>query len=331
MNTHILVRKTKRGNRTFSSPNFSKASRTIFEVGDKVILPIERSRRGFACMWESGCRYLSSMKSTHSRPYGVVIADRNDMMLDAIGYNRIHRGLKFIQALVPLPVNSSVYFGSLHIKRTSLSLSIKVAKLSYKGEYPDPDDTEADLGEFEVTAVFNNYDDVETSIPAKRLVKKLYTPDVGRPFFANTWGYYKANSNGVEEIVNGLYNRVPSKDETYHDFESFVDDVEVQMAKQAGGGKGKPLILQIFDFNNDKMIIHPLINITDISKVEFKNVRLAPSRSIKFDDIDSRLNHYLTIGRDLSNLRFIFDVDNNSFNAVQVKPNIWALIRTFKA
>ena len=249
----------------FMIPDLVKLMNTAVSVGDELLIPVN-IRDNDVTFWESGGRNLNFSSSI-----GTVIASDDDSLLDAILFNKLNKTPNGKHALVVLKNGYRLYAGRINIKKNLLAPKIKILRLVYVGCESDPkqgDNTNTTFGKFVLDAIFSDYEGIDNCIPAQRLVNKLFSHDVVKPYFANGWSVSNISNVKDKMLLTATYNRLINSDipEVDHVIvDSFLDDIENELVSM--NNTKLSAVFQWIDFNRAKVGIIPLLGV-ELSDIE---------------------------------------------------------------
>lgn len=239
----------------FIVPDFDQLTTALISKDDEVIIPINL-RDQAVTFWESGGRNPKVVAST-----ATVISTENDELPDAILFNKLNRIPNGKQALVELRPDYHLYVGRVSMWNT-LAPKVKIIRLIFKElaeEYDiNQDHTKAHFGRFVVDTIFTSYQEIVGCKPAERLLDKMMTADIIRPYYVNGWSV--SNIRGVQDHdkLTENYLKLMEMVETEHftDADEFIDAVEDSLAVQMNPKLSAAF--QWIDFGNDLVGIKTL-------------------------------------------------------------------------
>jgi hypothetical protein len=241
----------------FIIPDMVKLMNSQVTVGTEVLIPMTM-RDNTPSFWESGGK-----NPNFASTIGTVIASANDELLDAILFNKLNKTVNSKQALMPLRQGYRLYVGKVNVRKNSLAPKIKVFRLVYTEIDQAHSDNNTSYGKFVLDEVFTSYSDLKGIVPGERLIDKLFTKDVNKPFFANGWS--TSNINGIKD-QNALYEaylRIMSiKCETSHHYPTasdFLDAIENTLVRI--NNPKLSAAFQWIDFNTGIVGLKPLLNV----------------------------------------------------------------------
>lgn len=265
-------------------------------VGDDVYIPTTLKDDGYA-LWETGGRQRDKAEARfkdRNVSSGTVIAGSDNQILNAALFNKTNRKANTRQAMVIMKPDFKLYVGKMTIERNVLAPSIKIVCLVYKGIDNEafPEFEGMHMGHFVVEEIYNNYSSIVGIAPAERLVSKLYTFDVVRPFYLNGWNISNKsldpiNFSAIMENVDRLLNT--EKVVVDADADKYIDAVENSIV--AMNYNKLSAVFQYIDFENGEM---KLIPIRDLDMKNIKDtIHTATSDTsfnIKIDDMKKCYN-----------------------------------------
>lgn len=197
--------------RTVINPDFFRMFNQRIEIGQRIVVPLIR-RKNEVALWETGGRRrIAKNSKTTTSSFATIIASDKDSILNAIIFDKYDKKPNNRQALMNIREGYNVYTGKMSIKRGSLAPFITIFRLVYLGDDASYNENfefsdRYYLGLFEVADIFTGYERIAGNIPAERLVTKLYTYDVIKPFYANGWNI--SNQPCLPENVDPIKNNI---------------------------------------------------------------------------------------------------------------------------
>ncbi len=297
-------------------------------IGDKVILPMAMKNKVIT-FYEMGGRNPDSSMSI-----ATLIAGKNDKIPTALLFNKLSRKPNAKQAFVEMRNKFSIYVGRVSVFNNPLAPNIKIFKLTFNGKNDElsENDTDTTYCNFVVDKVFTKYSEIRDNVPAKRLVAKLFTDNVVRPFYVNGWSYSEtcavSDKKQLVEIYQKLYGSKMKVEEVL-EADAFLDIVENDIIKYSVNTKLSAAI-QILDFNNDEMMIYSstglrLDNINGtLNKLEVQKCTRTCISSM-FDAYNTEL---IFNNVDIDTFRIALQYDN--VYSVEIKPGVFGVILAYK-
>lgn len=254
------IKDTKDGkDESFDIPDLIKLMGATVAPGDEVFIPVS-VRDDKVSLWETGGRNPKQVLSI-----GNIITGPNDKLLDAVLFNKLNKVANGKHALIPLRPGHCVYAGKIRIRENSVAPKIKVIKLSYTGLHEPMNTSKTYFGRFVVSALYTNYGDIQGCIPAERLINKLYTVNVEKPFFANGWSISNLNNIKEEnrESLTEIYSKLAGAEissKKYALADNMMDNLEDEIVSMEN--KKLSVVLQVIDFDRGITEFRPLKNVS---------------------------------------------------------------------
>jgi hypothetical protein len=251
-----IITDTSHAKSTFAVPDIVELMRMYITVGEEVYIPVN-IRKNEVTFWETGGRndkYVSSL--------GTIISGSNDELLDAILFNKLNKQVNGKHALIALRPGYHIYAGKISVRHNTLSPKIKIFRLVYLGiddELSDDPVTTGIYGQFVIDKVYTSVSDTVDCTPASRLVTKLFTKQVMRPYYVNGWSFSEIKKLSNVDILNGAYIDILSDDTKAIDVnrgDDFLDKIEDNIISI--GNNNLSSALMWLDFNTGKMGIKTL-------------------------------------------------------------------------
>ncbi len=318
---------------SFMIPDMIKLMNDYGASGDTVYIPVNL-RKGKPVFWEMGGRIPK-----FDRSYGTIVCDDKGKILDAIIINKLKKKPNSKQALMMLKNGYNVYVGRLSNLNAALSSKIKVFKLVYRGIEGDVSDglkklvtNSTKFGIFEIKEVMLSYADIESNLPAKRLVEKLFTVDVKKPYFSNGWSCTNVRSlkdviqKKCIEVIHDISKR---GDDYILAGDVYIDILENLIVENSDVGK-RSSVFQIFDFNNDTLtsVVLKGLDLNNITNT-INKVELGESIMIELHNLKGCYNqHMLFENDDMDSLRLSMTMPNDF--SVDLGEKVFGVIRAYK-
>ena len=244
-------------------PDVVKLMTGFISGGDRVIIPVSAKDNQVA-FWETGGR-----DPRYPSAVGTVISGREDRLLEPVFLNKLGRIPNGRQALVSLKPGYRVYVGKLGVQ-SILAPRIKMARLVYDAKDETMSDEKTVYGRFFVDEIFMDYPSIIGCLPAERLVDKLLTKNVSKPYFVNGWSVSEISNLGGYDKISNEYVRlseldVPTQSLTAH-ANQCLDTVENEIIKLKNPKLSA--VFQYIDFREGMVRLTPLtgIEMSDINK-----------------------------------------------------------------
>ena len=317
---------TKNGEKyDFVAPDMLKMMNIHIGRGDEVLIPVS-TRENQIAFWESGGRNQNFVSSI-----GIIIASNNDELLDAILFNKLNKTPNGKQALVSLKPGYRLYAGKISVRLNALAPNIKIIRLIFSGIDEKISNDKVVYGRFVADELFTDYKSVKGCFPAERLVDKLFSKDVIKPFFANGWSISNIarmrNKDQLKEAYIKIMN-LETPDEHIPLADQFLDAVENHIIKM--DNKKLSAVFQCINFETGMMTIKPLSGmlLSDIVGT-IDNTVVDKSFTISLEDMTSCYNtNILFNSMDIMLLEKAFEHDDRY--AIATGPRIWSCIRGYR-
>lgn len=313
----------------FTIPDMVKLINSSVTKGDEALIPVSL-KNGTINFWESGGRNPKGFVSTAN-----LIATENDTIPEAILFNKLNKNPNGKHALISLRPGYRLYIGKIHM-RNSLSPKVKVLRLVFQELSSDTDD-QVPYGRFVVDQVFSSYQDMYDNKPATRLLSKLFTDKVVRPYFANGWSVSNISSLtvSVRELLRQAYIRLASHPAEIKHFtvaDDFLDNVEDTIVSL--NNPRLSAALQTIDFNTGTMTIRPLsgIELSNISGTIDKSDVVA-SFAISLKDLENCYNpNILFSNTDFDMLEMALERDHTNTHefVTELGSRVFGILRGFR-
>ncbi len=245
-------------NESFAIPDLIKLMSSSVKPGYEVFIPVSY-RAEKVSFWESGGR-----TERHALSIGNIITGPNDKLLDALLFNKIKRTPNGKHALVNLRPGHCMYVGKIRIRENSVTPKIKIIKLQYTGLEESMNSGKIYFGRFVVIAHYTSYGEIQGCVPAERLINKLYTNNVTKPYFANGWSISNTVNTEGEDRIHLRDNceriaQTPIEIQHHALADVMLDTLEEAIVKLEN--KNLSATLQIIDFNKGIIEFRPLKNL----------------------------------------------------------------------
>ena len=223
---------------------------------DEILIPVS-VRDNHATFWEYGGRCQNIGSSI-----GTIITNNNDKLLDAILFNKLNRTPNGKQSLMPLRSGYRLYVGKISFSGNALAPKIRIVRLTFYGIETKSSTEKVTYGKFVVDEIFTEYKNIKGCFPAERLVEKLFSKDVLKPYFANGWSISNILRVSDKDYIREQYTRLMNLEtpvETIMIADQFLDAVENSIV--AMDNQKLSAVFQCIDFESGIMVIKPLSNI----------------------------------------------------------------------
>lgn len=315
----------------FAIPDIIKLTNSNLSVGDKVIIPLNRKYDNFT-IWETGGKRADSHISN-----AVIVAGPSDQLLNAILFNKLNRKPNGKHAVMVIKPGYALYVGKIVIKKSILAPTFHIIKLVFNEVDEDLSmntyDGITNLGYFTVMEIFNDYGSIIGNVPAERLVAKLFTDNVMRPFYANGWSISETSStrNNNQDIIVKNYKRINDISTEIieeHNADKYLDIVEEHIATSNNSKLSS--VLQIIDFEKNIMEIKTLVDL-DMKNINESMNNAVVDKTFK-TKLDGMLNCYnkniLFNSDNLSNLEISLSYDSKY--GIRVDDRKYVLLRAWR-
>jgi hypothetical protein len=238
----------------FVVPDMLKMMTTPVRCGDEFMIPVS-IRDNRATIWEIGGRNENIVSSI-----GTIITNERDQLLDAILFNKLNIRPNGKQALVALKSGYHLYAGRISVRKNELAPKIKIIRFIYSGIDKALSNDKCIYGRFVVDALFTDYGSIDT-FPAKRLVEKLYTKDVIKPYFVNGWSISNISRIKDRDQLKNEYARILAIETPVKKFieaNEFLDSVEDAIVLLKN--QNLSAVFQHMDFETGTLVMKPLID-----------------------------------------------------------------------
>jgi len=244
----------------FVIPDMMRMMCTHVNVGDELLIPVN-TRNDQITVWETGGRNNAKVTSV-----GTIICNNDDSLLDAILFSKLNRIPNGKQALIALKPGYRMYAGKISIQKNFFVPRMKVIRLSFIGIIDEPiianDTLDRDVirhGRFVVEHLYTNFEGIKGCIPAERLIQKLYTKNVIRPYYVNGWSISNTIAVHDKNLLKTGAIRIrdlETKEELIDIPNDHIDKVEDEIVRM----KNQKLsaVFQYFDFESGIMSMTPL-------------------------------------------------------------------------
>ena len=311
----------------FITADIYKLMNTHINVGDEVIIPLN-IRKSDVTFWESGGRRPTTVTSI-----GTVVANAADRLVDAILFSKLDRTPNRKQALMSLHLGYRLYVGKVAIRDNTLAPNIKVIRLVYQGVDGASTDSDHDYiyGRFTADAIMTDYNDIRGCCPAERLITKLFTTDVTKPYYANGWSSSDLSRIRDNEKVISSFSRLAELDIPIvgeMNADKYLDAVENVIGGMCN--KNLSVVFQRIDFVNNTMTLAPLsgMELSDIAGT-IGRAAAANYYTIPLSEIFNCYNLNVVIGADSpSMLELALKFDTKY--AIMTKPQTWCMLRGYR-
>jgi len=327
--SRVIDDKNKHGEKyKFAIPDLVKLMKTHITVNDEIFLPIN-VRKDECCFWESGGRSDQFISSV-----GTVISSDSDGILDAILFNKLNREPNAKQALVGLKRGYHLYVGKITIRHNQIVPKLKVLRLifvSVDEELGKNEDYKVTYGKFVVDEIFGSCSDTEGCIPCERLIEKLFTKNVTRPYFINGWSASDISNISDKAKLSDAYMRLLSDDTPVKKIgtgNEFADKVEQFITSL--NNKRLSAAFQWIDFNSNTMGIKPLSNmvLANISNT-IMEATVMDNFTIELEDMTKCYNLKLLFDSDdLTALKIALKHDDTF--SIEISENVFCILRGFR-
>lgn len=321
------ITETDGKNETFAIPDLIKLMGSSVKPGYEIFIPVSY-RAEKVSFWESGGR-----TERHVLSIGNVITGPNDKLLDALLFNKIKRTPNGKHALVNLRPGHCMYVGKIRIRENSVAPKIKIIKLQYAGLEESMNSGKIYFGKFIVVSHYTSYGEVQGCVPAERLINKLYTNNVTKPYFANGWSISNTvNTEGEDRIrLRDNCNRiaqVPLNVEHHALADVMLDTLEDSIVRLEN--KNLSAALQIIDFDKELIEFRPLKNLqlSDVINT-IDNAEPTGGYSVSFDSAKECYNQAILFNSpDIPSIELGMKYDNKF--ALHLGDRRYAVLRGWR-
>ncbi len=238
----------------FVTPDMRKLMGTPVRRNDEILIPVN-IRGDAATFWEVGGRNSNAMPSI-----GTIIAGESDQLLDAIIFNKLNKTPSSKQALIGLVPGYRLYAGKVSTRDNVLAPKIKIIRMIYDGINDKGGNSKYSYGKFIVDQLFTDYNSLSGCFPAQRLVNKMFSKNVVRPFYANGWSITNITGIRNKEKLHDNYIRLidsGTDERSWAHADQFLDAVEDSIV--AMNNERLSAVLQCIDFEKGVVTMKPLI------------------------------------------------------------------------
>ena len=309
----------------FVIPDMLKMMNININVGDEIIIPVS-IRDKQATFWESGGR-----NPKFASAIGTTIASGSDQLLDAVLFNKLNKTPNGKQALIALKPGYHLYVGKIKERVNALAPEIKIIKLSFDGIDQIDSDEKTKYGRFVVDETMFDYGQIKDCFPAARLLDKLFSKNVSKPFFANGWSIsniakIKERDRLKDSYVKLMQTTPPIS--VIHDPNQFLDAVENKIIEL--DNKKLSAVFQCIDFEAGIISIKPLqeIELSNIVDTVDKSVVVSEFVIPIINMISCYNTNLLLNSVDLPMLEKALEYDDKF--TIYTKPRTWCCIRGYR-
>lgn len=259
--------KSDKGDEKFLLPDLVKLVNHKFLVpGETITMPLYKKKK-VVCFFEMGGR-----NPEYNSSIATIVANKDGSIPTALLFNKKNKEeTNGRHAYVAMKPGISVYVGRVSTKSNPLAPTIRVVKLSFIKEL----DTSGDviICSFNVDEIYTTYDEVKDIVPITRLLKKLFTDYVTRPFYANGWTISDlsristtAQYQKIMDVMSDFYAKTLDT-KPIESADEYLDLLEQHIVDNSDADRLSGVI-QIMDFKRMIMTMIPVLDITltDIGK-----------------------------------------------------------------
>lgn len=318
------------------NPDFYKMFNQRVEKGDIVIVPLIKRDNELA-IWECGGRRRKTNNSkVATSSFATLVASDKDFILNAIIFDKFGRRPNNRHALINIREGYHLYTGKMSIKKGALAPSITIFKMVYRGDDASYNENFEQsekyyLGKFEVVEIFTEYTAIEGLIPAERLVSKLYTYDVVRPFYANGWNISNQPlvPENVQPIQNNIQRLISIEDEPLENNPNkYIDKVEDEIVSL--GNKKLSAVFHYINFEEEimRIIILKGLDMKDV-KGTIDTTEAHKSFKIGLNEIQGCYNHNIIFrSNDMKMLEVTLNHDDDY--STKIGPREHIMLRAWR-
>lgn len=294
-------------------------------IKDEIMLPMN-IRDNQITFWELGGRntqYVSSI--------GTVIADQHDQLPDAIIFSKLNKVPNGKQALVAMKPGYNLYAGKISVRHNELAPKIKIIKLTYSGVDSEISTSDVTFGKFTVSGIFTDYSSAAAHFPCERLIKKLFSKDVVKPYFANGWSISNIENNSDKpEMVKLFSSLMENNSEVTRidDADIFIDTVEDVIVRLSN--KKLSAVFQCIDFKSGMVYVKPMKNVSLLDMINTINLAdKLETYAISISDMMSCYNKSILFNsNDIRMLEMAMTYDDK--HAINLGNRVFATMRGYK-
>ena len=322
----ILNNNSKGKKHSFVIPNLRMLMHQHMFEGNQVILPLIKKKNKLA-FYESGGR-----TPKHRTSIATVVVGANDSLPKALMFNKLARKPNSNQALVVLKQGYAIYVGRISSRNNPLAANVKMFKLIYIG--PVNTDSSIPYGEFTVAEIYSGCSAVRDNVPAERLLLKLFTDDVKKPYFVNGWSCTDISILDITDIkapISAIWDNLENIEiSDYTNGDRFIDAVENCIVDRVSEPSRLSASIQFFDFNTDKMYIMPMRNLRlDNIKNTIPSAKVVQGLQISMKEMLNCYNNELMFtNTDIVSLKMAMACDTTC--TIEVADSIFAVIRAYR-
>ena len=324
-----LTNNRKGKKNTFIIPNLRNLMHQHLFKGSQVILPLIKKKDKLS-FYESGGR-----TPKHRSSIATVVAGSNNALPKAMMFNKLARKPNSNQALVVLKQGYSIYVGRISSRNNPLAANVKMFKLVYIGPVDSKDtDNRTHYGEFTVAEIFSGCSEIKDNVPAERLLLKLFTDDVIKPYYVNGWSCTDLTILDIESIkkrITDIWDNVEHIDtETYTEGDKFIDTVENCIVERISEPNRLSASIQFFDFKLGKMYMVPMRNLRlDNISNTISSSKAVQAHCIKMESMLKCYNNELMFtNQDIMSLQMAMSCDSTC--TIEVSDSVFAVIRAYR-
>lgn len=316
-------------NSEFSIPNLVKLlGSDRVEEGTIIRLPLHRKKKMLS-FYEMGGRNPEFKSSI-----ATVVTGKDDSLPNAILFNKINCTRNGRQTFIKMGIGCSIYAGRVSTRDNPLAPTIRIIKLAFHEALTEEAASHGVINcTFKVEKIYTKYSEVTGNVPASRLVKKLFTDYVTRPFYVNGWSssdLSKFNSYGdILTTMRRFYDVAKTTPPT-ENAEDFLDDVEQEIVDHSDKMRLSGVI-QLFDFNSMLMYLIPARDL-HLKRITKTILNCTPSSVFCVDILtfisDSYNKELVFDNQDFDGLSLAINFDKTY--VLKVSNNVFGLIRAYR-
>lgn len=309
----------------FVIPDMPKLMSSDQHVGDEILIPIN-VKDDQVRIWEFGGRNTKFVSSI-----GSVITSNHDKLLNAILFNKLNKKPNGKQALVIVKPGYFLYIGKISIKKNILAPKIKVLKLEFIDIDHNASTEDTKFGKFVVNRIFTDYTSLSESVPANRLIAKLFKKNVVKPYYANGWSTSSITRIKDKDALKVSYinflDNMP-KATTFTNADEFLDTVEDTIV--AMDNHHLSAAFQWIDFDKGIVGIAPLKDIS-LSAIDdtIGNASTTTAFTISISDMLKCYNSNILFEasqEDMLKMAMMYDEEYS----INVRDQIFGILRGFR-